>query len=148
MDDYLGIAEIDLAYIAGCIDCDGSIQVTRRNSYRYNNIQYNLEVSISNTSTELIDWFKFQLGSAGYVFSSGEDDRPHRRKICYTLRVSGKVAFELLKAVQPYIRGKKEQTQLALDFIATKGIQRGNRSLKPLYPVLENIYREMQELKR
>ncbi|KKL10021.1 hypothetical protein LCGC14_2560020 [marine sediment metagenome] len=31
MDDYLGIAEIDLAYIAGCIDCDGSIQVTRRN---------------------------------------------------------------------------------------------------------------------
>jgi len=147
VDDYLGISELDLAYIAGVIDSDGCIQVTRRNCRGKSNVQYNLEVSISNTSVELIDWLKFMLRGAGYVFSSGEDNRPHRRKICYTLRVSGQVAFELLKVIQPYIRGKKQQVQLALDFIGIKGIRR-YRSLKPLHPVLEGMYQEMQELKR
>ena len=144
----IALQDTDKSYIAGLIDSDGCIQITRRDCKRNNNIQYNLEVRFSNTSEDIIDWLKFMLNESGYIYSNYSDNRPHRNKVCYTLSVSGSTAYALLLNIEKFIKGKQDQLQLALEFIETKGIQQGNRSLKTIYPKLDKMYQEMRRLKK
>jgi len=144
------ISDIDAAYIAGVLDSDGCIQISRRNCHRNSNIQYNLEVSFSNTSTALISYLREQCLLAGYTYTNKviqQDNRPHRRRICYTYRVSGLMAHNLIRRTIPFLTAKRDQARLAIRFGDTKGFQQGNRSLKLLYPTLQQMYEDMRNLK-
>jgi len=144
------ISDVDAAYIAGVIDCDGCVHLVRRDSKRNRNIQYSLEVSFSNTSIELIDYLREQCLLAGYTFTNKviqQDNRSHRKHICYTYRVSGENALLLLQRVLPFIVAKREQVRLAIRFGLTKGFQQGSKSLTPLYPIFQQMYEDMRVLK-
>jgi len=103
----------DLAYVAGIIDGEGSINLCKH----MNNIV--LHVSVSNTNEWLLQWLKFGFGGSFYPA-----DATDLRNQCWQWALSGKKAVEFLRLVYPYLQLKKPQADLAFKFQAGKTRER------------------------
>lgn len=121
--------EEELAYLAGFIDGEGYIGISKNSSYG------ELQISITNTNEDIIrliaKWFK---GSVRLV------EKKENHKDCWRFGVYSEDAVTLLKAVYPYLFVKREQAYIGLEFqklIGKKG--------KPVSP--ENI-KSREELHR
>ncbi len=112
---------LDLAYLSGIFDGEGCIGIyrdlTRRKatkkpqtSYRY------LRVSVSNTHAGTVNTFLEEWGG----FSVRKRRRGANHKICFEWWVTGLSALVFLRDVQPYLRIKKEEAQIAIRFQMTK----------------------------
>jgi len=98
----------DAAYIAGIIDGEGTISLTRR--HRNENRQ--LEVSISNTDMALLQFVKQCVG-AGRISNKRTYRHNHRQSA--TFCISNRQALYLLEQVRPYLRTyKAERADLVL----------------------------------
>ena len=102
----------NLAYIAGFLDGDGSImlQLHRRDSGK-DVFRVKTVICFYQDSIHLkeIKWVKKVLG-CGYVYT--------RNDHISELRVEGfQRVFEVLEALEPYLKFKKKQVNLMLDFI-------------------------------
>ena len=98
----------EVAYTAGILDGEGSIQIHRRKGRRRAPFNYDLRIRFSNTCRELL-------------LSIGEDHkgsttkrRRINRRIDYELTIVGYEAVRLIKDTLPFLRVKKDQAQLAL----------------------------------
>ena len=108
---------IDLAYLAGLIDGEGSVIVNPycpREGQRFK--QYNLRVLVVNTNKEILEWIKSIFG--GGVYSHGKPESI-KHKQCYTWNIDAKKAEILLREVFPYLKIKKPQAKVALEFRKT-----------------------------
>ena len=106
------VKQINLAYIAGFLDGDGSImfQLHRRKSDKD---VFRIKTVIcfyqDNRHLEQIKWFQRSL-DCGYVYSRND-------RIC-ELRIEGfQKVFEVLTKLKPFIRFKKKQVDLMLELI-------------------------------
>jgi len=134
--------EVDKAYIAGCLDCDGCIQITRRKR-RGTGVQYNLDTTISNTSITLMDYLKQMIPQAGWY----EDNRGKTKNTCYSFCLTGKGAYKLLIDILPYIKAKKKQAALGIAFAEIKGFNQGVPIPESTNKTLQILYEAMRELK-
>jgi len=98
----------DLAYLAGIIDGEGCIAVSKQ--WRNNRWQYRLQLSITSTSEILKDWLETTFG--GFVWST--NPRSSNRSTMLHWTASGNRCQQLLKMVLPYLKVKKPQAELAL----------------------------------
>jgi len=104
----------DLAYIAGILDGEGSIQVRllERRGSKWNRVK--CEIIFTNTSKELMDWLSEKLNLRVH-------ERRHsnpRWKTCYHAKVSNMYeCLLLLKALLPYLIIKKKQAEEAIKLI-------------------------------
>ena len=103
---------INLAYIAGFLDGDGSImlQLHRRKSGK-ETFRVKTVICFYQDSRHLdkIEWIKKVLG-CGYIYT--------RRDRITELRIEGfQRAFEVLTSLKPYLRFKKKQVNLVLKII-------------------------------
>jgi len=137
--------EIDKAYVAGCIDCDGCIQITRRDRKTINRIQYNLDVSISNTSVAMMNYLNRIMDNSGTY----ENNKPYGKgtKICYTFVVTGNKALQLLDDVLQYMIGKRKQAMLGIAFQTFKGNHQGIKIDDGTNELLQLMYERMRLLK-
>ena len=126
-------AKIDYAYIAGLLDGEGTVSITS---------QLDLRVCIRNTNRAVLDWIKSVIGE-GNIYG---DKR--REKVCYSLELSSNKAAHFLKSVYPYLRIKKLQAKVALEFQ-----EKANRVPSSTYYLIGSekerrqiIYRQMKEL--
>ena len=108
--------DTDLAYAAGFIEGDGSITIHRRRPCgEHRNIIHTLVLIATNTDKRVLDWFKEEFG--GYVYLS---HKPHRNKPHWRPRSSWRIASssaeEVLKQILPYLKIKREQALLGLEF--------------------------------
>ena len=106
------VNQINLAYIAGFLDGDGSImlQMHRRESGK-DIFRIKTVICFYQDMRHLkqIEWFKQVLG-CGYIYTRND-------KIC-ELRIEGfQTVFEVLSKLEPFIRFKKKQIDLMLEFI-------------------------------
>jgi hypothetical protein len=92
----------DAAYIAGILDGEGTIALTRR--HRNENRQ--LEISISNTDLSLLRFVKERVG-AGRITRKRTYQDNHSRSATYT--ISNRQALVLLEQVSQYLRTYKAQ---------------------------------------
>ena len=104
--------QLNLAYIAGFLDGDGSIMLQLHRRDRGKDI-FRVKTVIcfyqDNRYRHDIEWIQQILG-CGYVYTRNDH-------IC-ELRIEGfKRVFEVLKLLQPYIRLKKRQVELLLTLI-------------------------------
>lgn len=98
----------DAAYIAGIIDGEGTISLTRR--HRNENRQ--LEISISNTNIALLKFVKDTVG-AGHITSKRTYQDSHTRSATYT--ISNRQALGLLEQVHVFLRTyKAKRAELVL----------------------------------
>lgn len=97
------------AYIAGLIDGEGTITLTRLHA----NENRRLVVSIANTELQLLQFVVDQLG-AGKITRKRTTSDLHTPSFCYA--VSSSQALILLQQVFPYLRSyKRQRAELALN---------------------------------
>ncbi len=101
--------EIDAAYIAGFIDADGTITLSRR----HKNENRQLVVSISNTEHNPLNYILDTIG-AGKITRKKASQENHTPSLTYS--ISNRQALALLSQINPYFKTyKKLRSQLVLD---------------------------------
>jgi LAGLIDADG-like domain len=104
----LQLSSTDAAYIAGIVDGEGTVSLTRR--HRNENRQ--LEVSVSNTDIALLQFVKQRVG-AGRITKKRTYGVNHTASATYL--ISNRQALCLLQQLHPYLRTyKAERARLAL----------------------------------
>ena len=104
----------NLVYVAGFMDGEGSIVITRSKSGRRKNLSFDLNVTIANNNKEIHDWLVENFG--GSVSAS------NRWKRTYQWKLTANQAKEFLEKIVPYLKIKKEQAILAIEFQKSKSI--------------------------
>jgi hypothetical protein len=99
---------VQVAYLAGLIDGEGTITLTR--VHRYENRR--LVVSISNNDRSLLDFVRASIG-AGRITTKRTYSARHARS--FTYQISSRQALDLLRQVVPYLKTyRAKRAQLAL----------------------------------
>lgn len=108
---------IELAYLAGFLDGEGSISIGRHRKTKPNRKpQYRLHVLIVNTHHETLKSIQRVFGGNFMIRTS----LPAHIKPQGYLRWSGVWAVQLLRAILPYVRTKLRHTELAIQFWEAK----------------------------
>jgi len=95
------ISVVDLSYIAGLFDGEGSITICiKKDKHRVRNLL--LEIQIANSNKEILDWVR-ELFKLGCVYKGN-----HARKQVYHYFLSQWRAVVFLQAILPYLRIKKD----------------------------------------
>jgi hypothetical protein len=107
----------DAIALAMLIDCEGTIGMWQRSGRV---LCYNPEVDIYNTNAPLIEWTKSVIQPLPFRFYT--DDRGHAvHKRSYQVSVRGiGNTYSLLSAVAPFLKAKKEQADLIIQFDSSK----------------------------
>jgi len=117
------------AYAAGFFDGEGSVGV-----YYYANKRTRPKVSISNTDLAVLEEFKARYGGSIHKQSKAELYYVQ----CYGWSMNGRYQIKkMLKDLLPYLRTKRLQADLMLEYLA-----------KPPYQRRMDIIRELKEAKR
>ncbi len=96
----------DLAYTAGIIDGEGWICIKRTPR------AYQITVGVGNTNEWLINWLQFSFGGGVYPRTGLADNQ----KPQWHWNLSTRQAGNFLKLILPYLRIKRPQAELAIQF--------------------------------
>ncbi|HXN09349.1 MAG TPA: LAGLIDADG family homing endonuclease [Candidatus Acidoferrales bacterium] len=96
----LGLDPCDAAYIAGLIDGEGTITLSRE----HRNENRRLVVSIASTERCLLEFVADRTG-CGKITNKRTTSEPHT--LSFAFRVTNRQALELLRQVRPYLRSYK-----------------------------------------
>lgn len=109
--------DVDRAWLAGFIDGEGHIGLVALRSGKYGGGRYELVVAVFNTHIPTLvsiheDW------PGGRMYTRERDtEKGHR--ISGTVKWVSRKAANLLQEVYPFLRTKKEQARVALEFVET-----------------------------
>ena len=95
------LSPTDAAYIAGIIDGEGTISLTRR----HKNENRQLEISVSNTEMNLLDYLLKTIGTGRITRKRTYSDK-HTPSATY--QVSNRQALSLLEQIQPFLLTYKQ----------------------------------------
>lgn len=137
------------AYAAGVMDSDGTIGIakhTRKSSSNAVNPQYVLRVAVTQEDGRCLDFLHGNFG--GNVYRITKASQFSAEFHLWKWDISGPQAAEFLKAAYPFLRYKKDQAKVAVEFqthIANvpwkTRVKPGVKGLQPL-PEAEVAYRE------
>jgi hypothetical protein len=133
--------KMDLAYIAGFFDGEGSVYVTGKH--------HNIRVGISNTNP-LIPQLACRLfgGSVHWNKSNSSKmfkKRPTNHRLCLQWNINGSKACDFLKAIRPFLKMKIEQANIAITLQKTKQKKVGGVIIPLSYALI--AWREKQKQK-
>lgn len=130
-----------LGYVAGVLDCDGSIWIgSSRSNGR---VTYALRLAVSNTRSGLPDWFSEYFG--GTTQQVKRNNSKWRDE--YRWQATGLRAADVITRCLPYLVIKRGQALLALEFAST--ILVGCRVLPASYQEQrKSLYDQMKELNK
>lgn len=120
------IIKLDLKYVAGLVDGEGSIFIHKQIDRRLRHYLYYLRLAVSNTYRPILYLLKDQFGGSIKEIIFPKDKN---YKTAYIWALASRSAFEFIKLIQPYLIIKKEQAKLATKFqkIKTKNYHKGKR---------------------
>lgn len=111
------MSKLTAAYIAGFVDGEGYIGITKDNSrrnYRRTDF-YKAVVKVANTNKEIIQWLKDSFG--GTLYYRKRDNDNWKNALCWTLE--GKNLIPFIDKIYPYLRVKKKQAEIVKKFRKT-----------------------------
>jgi hypothetical protein len=112
------VKDVELAYIAGMLDGEGTISINRhkRTDIKLNtpSLRYKLFINVVNTNEDVIRFIHkiFGVGNVQFRDRSKEFHRQNQFK----WQVDGDKAKDVLKSLLPYMIIKKEETEIAIEF--------------------------------
>lgn len=122
--------------MAGFFDGEGSINITTRKRKHFS-VEHTLTIAIGQNDGKTLDWIVDNFG--------GNICRIKRGIGSYFWYCSNQKAYEILKRIEPYLKYKKPQAQIALEFYD----ERKNKRNKTVpQEELERREFKRQELKR
>jgi len=102
------ITIIDLAYLAGLIDGDGSFHISKRKGrgYKHTSQCYGMVLSIHCIERSLIDWVVSKFGGITTCLNK----KPPRRSL-YGVEITGNRLTQLIELILPFIKLKKPHAE-------------------------------------
>ena len=141
----------DYAYTAGCIDCDGWISIKKVNTTREKEKtpRYKLEVGLNGKDGRVQQFLYGKWGgSIQYLDRSSKDiGRAINGTYIYVWKINSLKAMEMLKKIQPYLRYKKDQAEIAIRFQGHLQKAGSPKISKHELEIRENLYQECKKLK-
>jgi len=138
------VNEQEWAYLAGFVDADGAITVTRGFSSRSpTRPTYTVRLGVSNCDKDIIDWLVAELG--GGVSLSNRNAPRHHRSL-WRWSVSGTSAGPILFSLLPYLHIKQKRAELALQFIGTIGSPGGPGLTKEVVRQRDHIFKHLARM--
>lgn len=115
----LSLNDVNRAYIAGIIDGEGYVGLTRR--FRPDRItyEYTPKIHIATTNRQLFDWLRLKLDDIKYC----TDNKPQTatQKVCYNIVFySAPSVYALLDSVMEYLIIKHEQAGILSEYCASR----------------------------
>lgn len=110
------LTENEKSYLAGFVDGDGCITVTKKKCKdgTITGISFRLNVIISNTNKDVLDWI-CDLTGLGSIYKYSKQKNPNQAD-AWKLVLWSNQAAQLINAILPYLKIKKERAILALEF--------------------------------
>jgi len=105
------VPEVVKAYIAGLIDADGSIGIYEQGE-NGRTPTFTVTVTIRMAESEGIELLQ------QYFPRKVTSTKSYNRKRLYRYRVTGAIAKEILSALLPYLRIKRNQAELAIAYFS------------------------------
>lgn len=110
----------DHAWQAGIVDGEGCITISRQIRKGRPSPAFRATINVSNTDRRIVDPFRAAWGGEIY---QRKDQRVHKRwQDSFTWHCPDAAVVAFLAAIKPFLRGKGEQADLVLEFIAAKKI--------------------------
>jgi len=103
------LTELELAYIAGLVDGEGSIHATRKEKKG----TYYPFLCITMTHKPVIEWLATKVANRAY-YCAVPKEHQERRKPAYSFRLQGRRAQLLCKRIMPFLRVKAEHAKVLL----------------------------------
>ncbi len=111
--------KIDLAYMAGIFDGEGSLSITKSKRLKCWNASYNVRASVQMCNAYIPNLFRMAFGGAiCYQPPNGT----HRATWRWHLETRNIIAF--LEALLPYLHLKRDEAELAIQFQMQKKTKR------------------------
>lgn len=140
--------ELDIRYIAGFIDGEGCISITKTKKRMAGGAdRYFPYLAISNTNLSIL-----QELQALYPVGRKISVRPKisNRRQCYGIRWDGNELRRFLQDLIPHLREKKLQAILVLEFMETLRCKHEHRKKIPeeIIQIREGFYQRLKRLKK
>jgi hypothetical protein len=134
---------INLAYLAGVLDSDGSFSVIKRN-FAESHANYNAAIQLSwkrsDLSLEFINMLAEHFGGSVSTCKSTNTNKSFPNTGDYVkYHTVGKSAEKLAQAVLPFLCLKKQQAQNLIDLIEITSAFKGQKQ-KLVTPLLHSLY--------
>lgn len=121
---------VQLAYLAGIIDGEGSIYIGNFSCNPKNGTPYyQTNMEVTNTDKALIDWLIENIGGRMNAYTAKQTPKNSRRAV-YRWIVSGELLTQLCHLLLPYLIIKKRQCEIMIKMretferpVAAKGSQ-------------------------
>lgn len=136
--------EILYAYLAGIIDGEGSIGLTRNRKNKSGRIVYYIFVTVGMTALEIPCLLKEIFGGSYYIrkkYSYSPNKKPLGMWSISCLK-----AENVIKCLLPYLRVKRPQAELALEY--RKEMEKHRFKRKKNFDRLEEFGRKMKKLNK
>lgn len=134
---------INPEYLAGCIDCDGSISIVNmKRSARGVARRYELRLKITNTNREFLERIRENYG--GYIKHSRHKNE--KWKDLYDWEVQGAHAEKIILIVYQYLIIKKSRADVALELRDTFTAPRGKRVSDTIIVIREACFQKLKTL--
>lgn len=107
---------IHISYLAGVIDSDGCILISKMQpgrKTRTTNPRYVLSIVVTNTSLILMEWLVINFGGR----YKARQRVSEKHKYTYNWYYDNGKAAEILKLIKPYLVVKSEQALAGIEFI-------------------------------
>jgi hypothetical protein len=112
----------EVAYTAGFFDGEGCVNIARY--LKRGRPYHTLAIVFTNTDFQVLNWLHQRWG--GHLSTPTQPSSP-RHHPSRDLRLSAGPARPLLRAMLPYLIIKKQQVEIALEFIDARSDNRGGR---------------------
>ena len=124
--------ETELAYLAGILDSDGCIFITRRSpdkSRRYISVVHSAIIVIAQIHPEALELFSKCFGGKIHNYTpQSRETFPHRRPLYRLTISSSQQTGKCIRALLPYLRLKLPQAHLALQLVELREQHRMRQS--------------------
>lgn len=121
------VTETELAYLAGIIDGEGCISINHAGVWKKTKA-FQCKVRVANSNQNLINWVMQILGKldikAHITHSKRCEDNPKWKRVYDVAVLNQTKCHTLLKAISPYLIGKKAQASLLLEWIESRWNQK------------------------
>ena len=121
--------ETDLAYIAGFLDADGSMSISRyKSDSTVRGWAWRIRTSFANTDKNVLEWIQSIVG--GYILEEnpGQLDTYNsksplikRNKLMHNLNLSSNQSRKFLPYIRPYLKIKQDQADILIKALSLSG---------------------------
>lgn len=140
------------AYLAGIVDGEGSLYIGKFEGPTRRSPHYQTNLTVTNTSVELIDWLHVTFGGARSEYTPNQTPKNSRKKV-YRWAAWSDQLLHICEIIQPFCVIKKREVELMITIRKTYDreiVQKGTQGIalipKEILEIREACMKEIKSL--